>query len=106
MEGIELLLNHGADIDMQDDTGKTGLHIVGLTGFLPLASLLLKRGASMTIKDVCGRTAVEVAKIHSNFEVYDMLAYIVNKNRRETSSSIYSWDQNQTEGNQGICCIL
>lgn len=71
--GIELiifLLKAGADVNMIDrSTGKTALHLIAITGFLPLASQLIAFGAKANKTDVCGRTPCKIAYMHGNYSL-------------------------------------
>lgn len=74
VDGIEFLVKKGVNVNMQDRiTRRTALHFVGLTGYVPLARLLLKWGVDVMTPDVLGKTAAEIAKQHSNDEVYELL---------------------------------
>lgn len=56
-------------------TGRTALHFVGLTGYVPLAERLLIWGVDTEAKDVLGKTAADIAYTHSNDEVCELLIY-------------------------------
>jgi len=48
---VELLLNHGANPDLQDKQGNTPLHLVTFYGYANIAKLLLEHGADPNIKN-------------------------------------------------------
>ncbi|XP_031395667.1 ADP-ribosylation factor GTPase-activating protein AGD2-like isoform X2 [Punica granatum] len=58
---VELLLQFGADINIQDFHGRTPLHHCVSLGRNALAKLLLKRGARPSIKDGRGQSALDRA---------------------------------------------
>lgn len=65
---MKQLLTFKGDINIQNViTGQTPLHMVSITGYLPLAKLLLKLGASESIKDRMGRSAFDMAVQHEQF---------------------------------------
>jgi uncharacterized protein len=55
------LIEQGAGIDLQDDTGFTALHYAAYYGSPEMAALLLKNGADRNIKDKRGYTAYDYA---------------------------------------------
>lgn len=62
---MKQLLTYKGNVNTQNPiTGQTPLHMVSITGYLPLAQLLLKLGASEDIKDRMGRTAFDMAVQH------------------------------------------
>ena len=57
-EKIERLLALGADIDVRNYKGKTGLHCAAKAGFLKVIHLLIEKGASIDALDNNGETAL------------------------------------------------
>ncbi len=53
---IRRLLELGADIDIQNYKGKTGLHCAAKAGFLKVINLLIENGATLDIMDNNGET--------------------------------------------------
>ena len=54
-EAIELLIEHGADIDAQNADGRTSLMIASHAGDDNLVDFLLNYGAEKSIKDKAGK---------------------------------------------------
>lgn len=62
---VRMLLDAGAAIDLQDDTGQTAAHYVALRvdgGDLPTLELLVAAGADLAIAETRGRTLIDVAR--------------------------------------------
>ena len=55
---VELLLNKGAIIDLQDNTGETALMKICDAGDKESAQLLLNSGANIDLRDQKGKTAL------------------------------------------------
>eukprot|EP00792_Barthelona_sp_PAP020_P004696 TRINITY_DN2290_c0_g1_i1.p1 TRINITY_DN2290_c0_g1~~TRINITY_DN2290_c0_g1_i1.p1 ORF type:complete len:644 (+),score=149.66 TRINITY_DN2290_c0_g1_i1:44-1933(+) len=60
--GIRLLLQYGADCDIQDTFGATPLHYAVSKKFAMPSNLLLEAGADVTIKDKSGISPLQLAK--------------------------------------------
>lgn len=56
------------------------MHIVGITGYVPLARRLLDAGADIACRDVTRRTPLDVATIHGNDEINSYMKYYVVMN--------------------------
>jgi ankyrin repeat protein len=61
LDTIRLLLDHGADIDAQDNDHATSLHVASHYGCVKGAQLLLELGANVDLEDKEGRTPFQVA---------------------------------------------
>jgi len=59
---VEVLLEHGADINRQSDRGNTPLHLAALWGRNEVVKLLLASGADVTIRNDEGQTPKELAQ--------------------------------------------
>ncbi|KAH9029595.1 hypothetical protein EDB85DRAFT_1516161 [Lactarius pseudohatsudake] len=62
VEGLQRLLEHGADPNAGDKDHSTPLHQASSKGFVEVARLLLSYGANVDEKDEEGRTPFQVAK--------------------------------------------
>ena len=58
---LEVLLDHGADINAADDEGKTALHVAVVAGAAGAAGALLRRGADPNLRDKKRRTPLDYA---------------------------------------------
>ena len=74
-EVIIFLLNQGANVNAQDNDGKTPLHTAVMFSNAPeTAEILLKHDANPNIKDkFIGRTPLYIAALHNNHEMAEML---------------------------------
>ncbi|KAM0558487.1 hypothetical protein ACHAPJ_004681 [Fusarium lateritium] len=70
---LELLLNRGAAIDAQDTDGKTALHEACAAGHEEIVQLLLDRGAAIDVQDKKGETALHEACIEGHKEIVRLL---------------------------------
>jgi ankyrin repeat protein len=64
LDTMKLLVNNGADVNVQNVNGSTTLMLVAGTyeNYVDVLSLLLDNGADVTIKDNNGKTAIDYAK--------------------------------------------
>jgi ankyrin repeat protein len=59
---VELLLTHGARLEVTDADGHTALHYAASTDYgLEIAALLLSKGADVNARDKAGRTPLDLA---------------------------------------------
>jgi ankyrin repeat protein len=70
---VRLLLNRGAQMDAQDNSGLTPLMNATWFGCLLSALELLNAGASLTLKDAKGRTAKDLACLKNNGEIIEAI---------------------------------
>ena len=61
LDAAELLLQHGADVDAQDGSGRTALIVAGQNGDTALCNLLLQHGAHRRFVEAAGKTALACA---------------------------------------------
>ncbi len=61
LSGAQLLLDHGANIDLRNKTGQTALHLASQRGRLDFMELLLNRGAMVDVPDNDGFTPLHLA---------------------------------------------
>lgn len=78
---IRLMLQHGADVNAPDPTGRTALMYAAVSDLLPVkqVKLLLEKKADVNVKSQhprsgdTGRTALDLAKFHGNTAVVGLL---------------------------------
>lgn len=63
-EIVELLLEHGADINAKSQDGGTALHAAAFLGRAETVKLLLEKGADTTLRNNMGGTAIDGAKLN------------------------------------------
>jgi len=70
---VRLLLDHGADVNAQNQAGWTPLDEASYYGALEVVRLLLERGADVEAKNNDGKTALHVAAAHGHDKVIELL---------------------------------
>ncbi|KAF5278805.1 hypothetical protein FQR65_LT03492 [Abscondita terminalis] len=74
LKTIEILLEHGAEIDLTDARRQTPLYVAASWGHLDVVKYLIKSGADLEVKNHEGRTALHIAaclKPHMNSHKFD-----------------------------------
>ncbi|KAK6510309.1 hypothetical protein TWF481_005025 [Arthrobotrys musiformis] len=69
----QLLLDHGAEIDIQDDDHYTPLLIAVEGGAKEVVELLLQNGAAVDSRDITGHTGLHFAAFERNQEIVQLL---------------------------------
>lgn len=69
---VDLLLEYGANPDIQDPNGMTALHYAAQFNHVEIARLLLEAGANREITDEAGRTARQYAQLLNQAEVLNL----------------------------------
>lgn len=72
-EGIEELLDSGADLNFKDTDGRTALHVAACQGRPAVAEILLRKGAKVDPEDRWGSTPLADAIHYKNDEVAKLL---------------------------------
>jgi hypothetical protein len=70
---LRLLLEHGADINVQSQSGRTPLHWASTYGALEVVRVLLEHGADVEAKENSGKTALQEAADMGRDEVVKLL---------------------------------
>jgi ankyrin repeat protein len=70
---VRFLLEHGADINVQNQFGRTPLHEASHYGVLEIVRLLLEHGADVEAKYNDGKTALQEAVERGHDEVVELL---------------------------------
>ncbi len=68
-----LLLEHGADVNAVDGTGRTALMDAAAKGHTDIAKILLEYGADASMADDDGNTALRIAKLNRRKRIVEML---------------------------------
>ena len=71
---VRLFIDKGLDIDAQDTTGQTPLHMASRTGRLEVVQVLVDSNANLNIKDGYGRTPLNVAWQQGSADIVQILA--------------------------------
>jgi len=71
---IQLFVDQGAYVNMQNFTGETALYLAASRGFSRICSFLLENGADISISTLEGCNAVHIAAANGHIEVLQTLA--------------------------------
>ncbi len=96
VNSIRLLLDHGADVNAFDPTGRTALMYAAVSDLLPTDTmkLLIERGADVNAVDRhkqsgdAGRTVLDIAKFHGDTPVVDLLVKAGAKSTAATEPTL------------------
>ena len=69
----QVLIQHGANLNLTDADGKTALMMASLGGFHDIAQLLLQHGADLCAKSKYGKNALDFARSFDRQDVVDVL---------------------------------
>jgi hypothetical protein len=70
---LRFLLDHGADINVQNRANRTALHRASFNGALEVVCLLLEYGADLEAKNMIGETALQEAVDRGHDKVVELL---------------------------------
>jgi len=70
---IDVLIAHGADINVRGDLGNTPLHSAALTGQADVVRMLLELGAGPALRNELSDTALQVARNGGHEAVFSIL---------------------------------
>ena len=79
-EGVMVLLNAGAEVNVQDVFGITALHEAAENGFLVISELLLASGAQVSLADDHGMTPLDYALEKNHHDVCQLLLANIDSN--------------------------
>ena len=81
LKAVEILLEHKAETKAKNKLSQTPLHQAAALGYGEIARLLLSRGGRVEEKDDKGHTPLDLARIHNNKKLADLLSpYYEQKN--------------------------
>ena len=60
IEVVQLLLQHGADVDLANDDGRTALFMASEKGYVEIVKILLKNNTNIMHRDMHTKSAVEL----------------------------------------------
>lgn len=63
----------GADVNAEDERGRTALHVAAAEGNMEVASLLLTRGGDATARNRDGLSPLDIAKEKYNKDICELL---------------------------------
>ena len=69
----QLLVSHGADVNVKDKAGQTPLHRAAYWGKLQVVDFLVFVGANTALVDLKNQTAAQIALSRDNQDVYTYL---------------------------------
>lgn len=70
---IEIMLRHGADVNVTDEAGKTPLMLAVESGHKEIVELLIRQNAAIDMRDQHGHTALFRAAHVGNFDIASLL---------------------------------
>ena len=70
---VRCFLLRGADVDAEDENGRTPLHLAACGGHTEVAELLIARGANVNVKDKQGKTPLGLAVERNRKDVAEQL---------------------------------
>ncbi len=76
---MKILVEKGAKLDIQDNAGRTALHLASSYGKIEVVQYLVNAGADATIKDKDGKTAKDQACEWSNKQHKEEIQRILNE---------------------------
>ncbi len=73
LDMAELLIKHGADVNVQEIDGDTPLHVGVYHNALDMVELLIRHGAGVNVRDTTRRTPLYVAVLNNALDMVDLL---------------------------------
>lgn len=64
LQRIQLLVELGADVNLQDEEGRTPLNLAASKGNKELARILIDAGADVNIEDIYGKKPLHIAALN------------------------------------------
>jgi ankyrin repeat protein len=73
MSKVQDLIDRGADVEAEDEYGRTPLHWASLNNYVAIAKLLIEAGADVKAKNVYGHTSLHYASANNHIETAKLL---------------------------------
>ncbi len=73
VEMVQLLVASGADVNMKDSNGATGLWLAANSGNLPIVRILVTKGAALNDQNAGGLTSLMIATVGGHYDVVKYL---------------------------------
>lgn len=73
VETVQVLLDHGASVNIQNVYGWTPLHVAAVRNYTDIARLLLKHGADVEAQDNYNQTPLEAAEGKGHQKMIELL---------------------------------
>lgn len=93
IEIVQVLIDYGANTNMQNDHGETPLHWAARMGYANIVKLLLEVGADPTVQGTSGRP-IDIA---ANQEIRDLLSPKPTKSLVNNEKPRYHWEIDYSE---------
>ena len=100
-ETVKLLLDKGADVNMNTDNGDTALIEASDNGHIEIVKLLLDKGADVNAKNVVGNTALILAAAGGHSRIVSMLL----NNGADVNATSYNGCSALKLATIGIFCV-
>lgn len=102
-EALEVLIHHGAKVDLKDSNGSTPLH-QALKGSAKTASLLVVRGANLRRTDGYGQNCLQIAARSQRQDTVDFVfSVMAERNQSFTADMIHSRDFHGKSALHRVC---
>lgn len=96
---VKLLIDHGADVAMQDETKSTPLHLASSLGSTETVRLLIEHGADVTARDTNHRTPLHLAAslVSTETAALSIRHGLMFTNRKRGAKSIFIGERPTTK---------
>ena len=109
---VQVLIDAGADIDIQNNVGRSPLHTACESGALEVVKMLVRAGAGVRVRDNDGRTCLTIAACRGHTETVRYLVGLpeVELNHRDTVKNYtalqYAVEEKHTDAAQVLIDAL
>ncbi len=99
---VKLLLENGANVNVQDYCGLTPLHWAVYNSDVITTTILLEANANINIRGLNGATPFELGEYFNNFEIRNLMWEQVNKNIKKSDANICLVEKNIQQQQEGL----